>query len=1094
MFFVSKLLKLRTVSISFLTCLFSPLVAQVPIVPPADDLERAFGAEDSIAFVSPSKVYYPETWFHYIGGNVSQKGITADLEAIASAGFSGIQLFHGQFGGVWPGVDSQIACLSPMWDQVVRHTAEECKRLGLRFTMQGCPGWSMAGGPWIKPEHAMRHLVWSRVDVSKSSGKITLPIPQPSEENWRDYRDIMVLAFPTPDGDTGKPLVPASVKSNISCKWEEYLTGEAKEPLHLLPSTSENPYWIEISYASPTIVRSIEFPCVQQMNHAWSYEPGVHVQAVAVLDEGKEIEVLNADLPQSNYQDDRPITLSCREVDGITKYRISITNEHNMTFTSLRMFSAARKNNWESEAAWTLRSIQRSGQAVQYDKKAYVDADQILDITDKMQSNGVLNWVPSSGNWTVLRIGHVNTGMKNGPAPVEGTGWECDKFSVAGSNAQFDGYIGRLTASNGPVSGGLLNGLLFDSWECKTQTWTSDMEAQFRKRTDYTLRKWIPALFGYIVEDTETTTRFLNDWRRVLGDLVTDNFYGNMALRAKERGLSFTYETAAGDVFPTDILAYYKYADVPMCEFWQPMSEGFVGSLNFKPIKPAVSATRLYGKPRLAAESFTSFSHTWDENFQMLKDVANFNTIEGVTHLVFHTYTHNPQVGYLQPGTSFSGAGIGTPFLRGQTWWKYMSEFTTYLARCSYLLERGKPVSDVLWFLGDEIDHKPDQEIDFPIGFKYDYCNTDILVNRLSVANGKIVTPEGIEYSLLWLPETTRMLPETIKKLYQLVIEGATIVGNAPKGVATRIGGKEAEQEVFRYAKQIWGDTTSDHGIRNVGKGCVLSGLSLEEALNALKMIPDVNSDKILWSHRKAEGADWYYVCAPKGKSFKGAVDFHCTGRVQLWNPVDGSVLDIPSSCKDGITSIELDLPFAGSCFLVFTPNQGEIPHMEIPQIQASISVDSNWILSFPKGWGAPEHVSLGGELKAWKDLEIPTEGKSFSGTVDYRATFKVLEVQDECMYKLQLGDVERIAEVYINGEFVRTLWTSPYEADITRFVRQGENEIKVKITNTWFNRLVYDANQPEDKRKTWVLKWPDKNSELKSSGLLGPVSIVVMK
>ncbi len=148
-----------------------------------------------------------------------------------------------------------------------------------------------------------------------------------------------------------------------------------------------------------------------------------------------------------------------------------------------------------------------------------------------------------------------------------------------------------------------------------------------------------------------------------------------------------------------------------MCEFWQPFSEGYVGSLNFKPIKPTASAARLYGKPRVAAESFTSFAHTWDEHFQMLKEVANVNTTEGVTHLIFHTYTHNPQVGFPPPGTSFSGAGIGTPFLRGQTWWKYMPEFTTYLARCGYLLERGKPVSDILWYLGDEIDHKPDQEI-----------------------------------------------------------------------------------------------------------------------------------------------------------------------------------------------------------------------------------------------------------------------------------------------------------------------------------------------------------------------------------------------
>ena len=1091
---MSNFFFLRAIEIFFLTCLFNPLIAQIPILPPSNNLIRPFDTKDSVTFVSPPKVYYPETWFHYIGGNVSLEGITKDLEAISEAGFSGIQLFHGQFGGVWPRTHSQITCLSPLWDQAVRHTAKECKRLGLRFTMQGCPGWATAGGPWIKPENAMRHLVWSRVDISKTSTNITLPIPQPSEEDWRDYRDVAVLAFPTPDGDTGYPLVPSSIRSNIACKWEDYLSGVAKEPLRLAPSTPEKPYWIEVSYNKPTIVRSIELPCVQQINQGRGYDLKVSVKAIAIRNNGEEEEILNINLPQSNWQDDRPLTLSCSEVGGITKYRISIVNEHHMILASLRMFSAARKNSWESEAAWTLRSIQRSGQAIQYDPKTYINTNLIIDITDKMQLDGTLNWHPSSGKWTVLRIGHINTGMKNGPAPPEGTGWECDKLSKKGSNAQFDGYIGRLIAPNGPISGGLLNGILFDSWECKTQTWTPDMELQFRQFTNYDLRKWIPALFGYIIKDPETTTKFLNDWRRVLGNLLTENFFGNMAVRAQKHGMSISYETAAGDVFPTDILAYYKYADVPMCEFWQPIIESKVSPLNIKPIKPAASAARLYGKPRLAAESFTSFSHTWDENFRMLKEVANINTIEGVTHLIFHTYTHNPQIGYLQPGTSFSGAGIGTPFLRGQTWWKYMPEFTTYLARCSYLLERGKPVSDVLWFLGDEVDHKPDQEIDFPIGFKYDYCNTDILVNRLSVKNGKIITPEGIEYSLLWLPETTRMLPETVKKLYRLVTEGAIIVGDAPKEIATLIGGKRAEQEMFHFAKLIWGENSLFQGIRHVGKGQVLSGIPLEKALMTLKMIPDVDSNKILWSHRKTEGADWYYICAPTGKSFKGTVDFHCSGRVRLWNPVDGSILDIPNSRKGEITSIELDLPFAGSYFLIFTPSQKENPQIKLPQIQASISTDNNWILNFPPNWGAPDSVSLKNELKAWKDLEIPTEGKSFSGTVDYHTTFNISDILNDCIYKLNLGVVERIAEVYINGNFVRTLWTYPYETNITRFIRQGENKIMVRITNTWFNRLVYDANQPEEERKTWVLKWPNKNSELRPSGLLGPVSIVVMK
>lgn len=134
------------------------------------------------------------------------------------------------------------------------------------------------------------------------------------------------------------------------------------------------------------------------------------------------------------------------------------------------------------------------------------------------------------------------------------------------------------------------------------------MEKEFVERTGYGLRKWIPALFGYVIDTPEETARFLNDWRRVVGNLFAENFFGNMARRAREQGLSISYETAAGDIFPADILEYYKYADVPMCEFWQPFSEGYVGSLNFKPIKPTASAARLYGKPRVAAESFTSFA------------------------------------------------------------------------------------------------------------------------------------------------------------------------------------------------------------------------------------------------------------------------------------------------------------------------------------------------------------------------------------------------------------------------------------------------------------------------------------------------------
>lgn len=1071
------------------------LNAQVPIVPSNEELYSPFGDADADKFRSPAKVFYPETWFHYIGGNVSIEGITTDLEAISGAGFSGVHLFHGQFGGPWPGVDPQIACLSPLWDGMVKHTAEECRRLGLRFTMQNCPGWAMAGGPWIKPENAMRHLVWSRTDLMGEPGTTAkqLPVPQSTEEDWRDYKDLMVIAFPTPADDDGEPLKPISIKSNKEDKWEDYLLGKAEQPMRLTSTTADKPYWIEVEFDKEVVIRTLEFPSANEANHPWCFEPGIHVKLEICLPNGTIQDVLNTDIPQSNTQDNYPLSLACSETKGARKYRISIINQHDIALKSLRLFTASRKNNWESEAGWVLRSIERNGESKLRSALTYVDPGKIQDITSFMDAQGNLNWKTPKGKWTVLRVGHVNTGQRNSPAPPEGTGWECNKLSVEGSNAQFAGYIGRLSGENGPLAGGLLNGVLMDSWECRTQTWTDGLEEEFEKMTGYALKPWLPAVFGYVVKDQESTFRFLCDWRLVINKLFAYNFYGNMAKLAKENGLSITYETGAGDVFPADIMEYYKFADVPMCEFWQPMTENFVGSINFKPIKPTASAARMYGKPRVAAEAFTSFTHTWDEHLQMLKEVANVNSIEGVSHLVFHTYTHNPQVGFLPPGTSFSGAGIGTPFLREQTWWKYMPEFTTYLARCSYLLERGKPVSDVLWYLGDEINHKPDQKAPFPEGFKYDYCNPDVLLNRLSVDNGDLVTPEGLRYRILWLPDVPRMRPETLEKLYALIQEGATVVGEAPFGLATLSGGKEAQKRFDKAVKNIWGKAAMT-GIRPVGKGFVVSGMSIDKALNELNIAPDVKGTGALWSHRSTGNADWYFITVPKGESFTGSLDFRNNGHVEIWDPMTGEATPATYESNGERTSVNLSLPQAGSCFVVFRKDKPEIRRESAKekQIIATTTLKQPWTLKYPAGWGAPESIQMT-ELKPWKDLDVPAEAKAFSGTVEYSSTFH-LDKQPDAQFILNLGNVDMIAEVSLNGKPIRTVWSAPYSVDITDALQSGDNSLVVKVTSTWFNRLVYDAGLPETDRKTWVLRWPDKEAPLRDSGLTGPVTITVKK
>ncbi|MBR5334952.1 MAG: hypothetical protein IKV23_01610 [Bacteroidaceae bacterium] len=1078
-------MKIRFFSLLFVLCVsLSLLCAQnnviAPVVPSAETLQRGFGLHDRAAFVAPDKVFYPETWFHFIGGNVSREGITADLEAIAEAGISGIHFFHGQAGGKWPATGEDIACMSEKWEDAVRFVADECRRLGLRFTMQNCPGWAMSGGPWIKPENAMRLIVSSNTNVTADGAvEVVLPQPQPSNEEWRDYKDIAVLAFPTPLGAKNPIPAPARVSGTGERDWE----GLIKNSRHLGLPGGGNTHSVEVVYDGPTVIRTLELSPVQRFNHAMCYDPEVRIAVFAINAAGVETKVADAPMPQSNWQDGSLMTLACSEVADAVKYRVDITNLYNMSLQHMKLMTVAHKNNYEAEAAWTLRGFERTGEQIVQSPAAYLKSSQIMDVTSCMDKDGLFSWMaPYAGEWTILRIGHINAGRKNAPAPPSGTGWECDKLSYEGPQAHFEGYIGHL--ADGALKGGMLNGLLLDSWECNTQTWTDKMEQEFKQNVGYDLRCWLPTMWGYVIDSPETTSRFLRDWRSNIGELFANRFYKRMAELGKEKGLSVIYETAAGDVFPADIMEYFKYADVPMCEYWHPFSLGYVGDLNFKPIKPTASAARLYGKPRVNAEAFTSFDLNWDEHWEMLKEVADFNAVEGVTHNVFHTYTHNPQIDYLKPGTSF-GSSIGTPFLRGQTWWRHMNEFTSYLARCSYMLERGKAVSDVLWYLGDEIGHKPNQKYPFPAGYRFDYCNPDVLLNRLSVKNGRVVTPEGLSYRFIWIPENKRMLSETLERLHALMRDGAVVVASAPKCPATLAGGARAQRRFDRAVRAIWGKAVPG-SFRRIGKGGILSGVTLERAIEILDVRADVVADGVRWLHRCADGAHWYFVTPEQGMSFCGEVKFRAAGNVEQWDAVTGEIVAVEGKRVGEYTSVSLSLDRGGSCFVVFS--DGEAAKVAAPvKPTREKPLDTQWKLTFPKGWGAPDELVVDC-LVPWKELDVAAEAKAFSGTVTYSTTFIADSSMCSNKLMLDLGRVDMIAVVKVNGKVLRTLWCAPYSVDISSAVVEGENELVVEVTSTWFNRLVYDASLPEQERKTWTIAGPSANRSLRDSGLLGPV------
>lgn len=1043
--------------------------AQVPDIQ-ADPsiLDAPFGVQDETFFKDPPKVFRPQTWFHFIGDNVSREGMDADLEAIAAAGISGVQWFHGAFGGRWPGVEHPIVPLSAEWDDMVAYLARKARSLDLRLTIQTCPGWAMAGGPWVEPKDAMRDLVFSRTDVAAGEA-LTLVLPKgaPSEEEWRDYQDICVLAFPTPEGDFPEPLAIGDVRS-AEAGWAALLQGGKG-----VSAKAGGSHTISFTVPEGSVVRTVELPSVNSMNHSFNYTPGVKIRLVAVGEDGRRTKVLDTQLPMASWQDNAPVVLAVDEAPSSARMELTVSHEHDLSLQYVRFYSGARKNEWPAEAGRTLRARESGAEHPLQSDAAFVKSAEVLDISEAMKADGTLSWTAPKGasGWTILRFGHVNSGRRNSPAPAEATGWECDKLDTRGADVQFSNYVGRL--QRGPAAG-LASGMLMDSWECNNQTWTWRMEEEFAARAGYDLRKWMPAFTGYVMDSQETTSRLLTDWRRTVSGMYGEYFFKRMTDLAHDAGLKVQYETAGGDVVAMDIMEYFKWADVPMCEFWHPISEGYVGDLNFKPVKPTASAAHIYGKRRVAAESFTSFDLNWDEHWEMLKEVANLNMTEGVTHNVFHTYTHNPQVGFLPPGTSF-GSGIGTPFLRGQTWWKYMNAFTTYLARNTYMLERGLPVVDVLWYLGDEVPHKPDQRAPFPAGYKYDYCNADVLLNNLSVKDGKICTAEGQAYSLLWIPECERMLPETLEKIEGLLAAGAKVVlGNPPTGLATLGGGKAAQKRLDRLVASVW---------RKGRKS------SLSSALKDFGIRPRLIAEdgEVLWTQRETAGATWFYVTAPVGGEFHGKLRLLADGPAQFWDAVTGEAWSIESAQDGPYRVIDLDLLRSQNGYIVFRKDDGSVQKALPAEPSHSLSI-LHWTLTFPEGWGAPEEPLQLDSLLPWKDLEISEEGKAFSGTATYRT---IVELTPEMLHPqavLDLGEVDMIADVRINGQSAGILWAHPYRLPAGSFLKVGENTIEVDVTSTWFNRLTYDASLPEAQRKTWTISGPKAGGDLRNSGLLGPV------
>jgi hypothetical protein len=543
--------------------------AQQVVAASATALERGFR--------TPPNSAKPRVWWHWMNGNVTTEGITADLEWMKRVGIGGFQMFDGGF-GVPQFVDRRLAWMTPEWQAALGHAGAEARRLGLEMAMAASGGWSETGGPWVKPEQAMKKVVWSETVVD-GGRRLTVTLPKPPTNNGpfqtvgmapsfempentslpgakprtptppappappdpTYYADTKVLAYRLPDAEVRMADRHPRVTSGAGDLDLAAVTdGDLRSAVRIPYAGDGKPTWVQLEFAEPFRAHAFTFaapPAVQFFGV--TIPPAAEVQA---SEDGARWTTLP---PLSDREDATAGAFMVRTVafrpTAARYFRLVVAPTRaapaQFGVTELELHAAPRVHRWQEKAAFgTMLDVDSAATPAVPDAEAVPAAD-VVDLTSRMQPDGTLDWQAPAGRWAVLRLSTSLTGRKNHPASREATGYEVDKLSRAHVTAYAHAYADTVAGALGPAYGTGLRYFLMDSWEAGLQNWTDDILAQFRTRRGYDATPYLPALTGRVVGSADASDRFLWDWRRTLADLLAENHYGAFAASTRARGV-----------------------------------------------------------------------------------------------------------------------------------------------------------------------------------------------------------------------------------------------------------------------------------------------------------------------------------------------------------------------------------------------------------------------------------------------------------------------------------------------------------------------------------------------------------------------------
>ena len=1093
-------------------------------------------------FRNPPEETKPWCYWYWLNNDITEEGVTKDLEAMAKVGIKRAMIGNIEGGG-------PVKMFSPEWYAITRHALQEANRLSIELMSFNAPGWSQSGGPWIKPEQSMRRVSWNEfpaqggvfsqkvrpAGIDKTQDIAVLAVPQldavsiVGSARLSETGSELSLAkaswiwHPAENAAAGAPAVtryfrrvvqadPAGLRSAkviltadnryvLTVNGKEVLkdeTWDTRESASIKPYLKPGPNIIAIAVtnteAGPagviaavelkdktgnvrTFVTDTSWLAGTSAVKGWQDEPDgpdgwlparamgpmtmlpwrlsvagngatvlhfghtspftaralvVHGEASAKLyalqGGGRK---LVADIqtggrnPQTDFLPNAIETFSFADVTAQEFELVPSPNCQVVLTSAPKIAQVIEKQmgRMHPTPSPTWESYTFPDTVEPNDRSTIVKREDIIHLTDKLNTEGVLSCTLPEGRWAIIYFGMVSTGKQNRPAPPEATGLECDKMNKAHIEHHFNAMFGKLLKDLTPAERAAFKGITIDSYEVGAQNWTDGFAAEFEKRNGYNPISLLPVMTGRVVDSAQTADQFLWDLRRTVADMIAENYVGGLRDIAHEHGLTLWCENYGHWGFPGEFLVYGAYSDEIGGEFWSNQNLGTIEC------RAASSAGHIYGKRRVYAEAFTS-SLDLGHHPYTFKARGEELFCEGINHFVLHVYALQTKDG--APGKN---PWFGTAFHRNTPWFMQSRDWVKYLQRCHYMLQQGDPVADVAVYIGDFAPQMTGPANPVPTGYDYDYMGSDAILRKLHVVNGEWVVhdehdPKRIaaRYKLLAMPKVKYIRPHVRKRLEALRKQGGRVIDSVPVPAA-----------------------------------------ALQKA--GIKPIVSDTSCPVRWKTRQLDDGMMFFLA-----NFQRAGTFEATLRVtgktpELFNPVTGQITRMARyQSVTGGTRIIIDIEDrADACFIIFRAQPTQPSVVDVKTAAGPVSAadldlfydENNKLIAetakpgtytLTMSDGAKRMLLIEQTPQAfaiespWRTTARDAQGYSILQTTTFELPAGFGQGQ---RITLDLGKVSIMAKVTLNGRAFDTLWMPPFTLDVTDALKPGKNHLQVLVTST---------------------------------------------